>query len=79
MLAGDLPLASNLTHPVPIFSWVKTYGRFLDLLIPFETFSRRPRSAAENVPWEEKKPKAIWRGSSTGGGYAKVRARQLLR
>lgn len=48
-----------------MMSWVRNTGNFNDLLIPFETFSRP--TPPSQVPWSEKIPKALWRGSSTGG------------
>lgn len=54
---------------LPIFSHGKDYASFDDILFPYWSFINTQKITTMHleVPWEEKIPTAIWRGSTTGG------------
>ena len=69
---SDAPTSMLGEAPFPIFSWNKDYSRSYDILVPWIQFlwSWKRKLSLHKIPkWNEKKSKAVFRGSTTGGIY----------
>jgi hypothetical protein len=75
--------ATNATHTSVVFSCTKDPSKDQDVVLPYQSMlwpkSHAAAYADHTTPWEERIPKAVWRGTTSGGVFSKYTWRHMTR
>ena len=75
--------ATNSSHASVVFSCTKDPARDQDVVLPYQSMlwpkSHAKSYADVHIPWQEREPRAVWRGTTSGGVFTKYTWRHLTR
>jgi hypothetical protein len=70
--AYDTKMRPDYHSPLPVFSWGRSNDDDYDILFPYYLFLEYNKTLTrinDRMAWDDKVPKAIWRGRTTGGMF----------